>query len=48
LHTGDAPEGVLFIPHHESPNKKSLVVASCEGDGTVHVFQLKGQESDFN
>jgi hypothetical protein len=47
LHTGDAPEGVLFIPAHESPNNKSLVVTSCEGDGTVQVFQLAGQETDL-
>jgi hypothetical protein len=46
LATGDAPEGVLFIPASESPNRRSLVVASCEGDGTVNVFQLSGQESD--
>ena len=40
LHTGDAPEGVLFIPKHESPINKSLVVTSCEGDGTVQVFSF--------
>lgn len=44
LETGDAPEGVLFIPAEESPNKKSLVVVSCEGDGTVNVFQLSEEE----
>lgn len=48
LRTGDAPEGVLFIPQQESPNNKSLVVTSCEGDGTIQVFQLTGQETDFN
>jgi hypothetical protein len=47
LHTGDAPEGVLFIPNHESPIHKSLVVTSCEGDGTVQVFTLTGEETDF-
>lgn len=47
LHTGDAPEGVLFIPANESPNKKSLLVTSCEGDGTIHVFQLSGEEADL-
>ena len=47
LHTGDAPEGVLFIPKHESPINKSLVVTSCEGDGTVQVFALTGEETDF-
>ena len=47
LHTGDAPEGVLFIPKHESPIHKSLVVASCEGDGTVQVFALTGEENDL-
>lgn len=44
LHTGDAPEGILFIPAYESPNKKSLLVTSCEGDGTVQVFQLTGDD----
>ncbi|MEJ7646449.1 MAG: choice-of-anchor I family protein [Chryseolinea sp.] len=47
LHTGDAPEGVLFIPADESPNKKSLIVTSCEGDGTVQVFQLSGGEAEM-
>lgn len=44
LHTGDAPEGLLFIPAHESPIKKSLVVTSCEGDGSIQVFTLSGEE----
>ena len=48
LHTGDAPEGILFIPAHESPNKKSLLVTSCEGDGTIQVFQLTQEESVLN
>jgi YVTN family beta-propeller protein len=39
ISTGDAPEGVLFIPAHESPNGKTMVVASSEGDGTVKFFQ---------
>ncbi len=37
--TGDAPEGILFIPAAESPTRRSLVVVSCEGDGTVRVYQ---------
>lgn len=45
LRTGDKPEGVLFIPAHESPNKKPLIVTSCEGDGSVQVFMLSGEES---
>jgi DNA-binding beta-propeller fold protein YncE len=40
LHTGDAPEGVLFISAKDSPNNIPTVVASCEGDGKVNVFQL--------
>jgi hypothetical protein len=40
LHTNDAPEGVLFIPAKDSPNKKSTLVVSCEGDGVVNVFQM--------
>ncbi|MGC3943095.1 MAG: choice-of-anchor I family protein [Chryseolinea sp.] len=47
LHTGDAPEGLLFIPAKQSPNKKSLLVTSCEGDGTVQVFQLSGDEEEL-
>lgn len=42
--TGDAPEGLLFIPAHESPINRSLVVTSCEGDGTVQVFALSTEE----
>lgn len=45
LKTGDAPEGLLFIPAHESPNRKPLIVVSCEGDGSVHVFMLSGEET---
>ncbi len=47
LHTGEEPEGVLFIPKHESPINKSLVVTSCEGDGTVQVFTFTGEETDL-
>jgi hypothetical protein len=42
LETGDAPEGVLFIPFHESPNGKSLLVVSSEGDGVVKIYQPDG------
>jgi hypothetical protein len=45
--TKHAPEGVLFIPKHESPINKPLVVTSCEGDGTVQVFTLTGEETDL-
>lgn len=37
--TGDAPEGVLFVKPKDSPNGRSLVVVSSEGDGTVKFFQ---------
>lgn len=37
--TGDAPEGILFIPASKSPNKRSLVVISSEGDGTIKIYQ---------
>lgn len=40
LTTGDAPEGVLFIPARYSPVKKSLLVVSSEGDGTVKIYQV--------
>ncbi|HEY6503135.1 MAG TPA: choice-of-anchor I family protein [Chitinophagaceae bacterium] len=39
LPTGDAPEGLLFIPAKYSPSNKSLLVVSSEGDGTVKVYQ---------
>ncbi|WP_264563918.1 choice-of-anchor I family protein [Flavobacterium sp. N3904] len=39
IKTGDAPEGLLFIPASKSPNKRSLVVVSSEGDGTIKIFQ---------
>jgi hypothetical protein len=37
--TGDAPEGLLFIPASKSPNKRSLLVVSSEGDGSVKLYQ---------
>jgi hypothetical protein len=39
IKTGDAPEGVLFIPSDKSPNGKSLLVTSNEEDGTVKFYQ---------
>ena len=39
LETGDAPEGVLFIPAAESPSRKDLLVVSSEGDGFLRVYQ---------
>ncbi|MBE8724193.1 choice-of-anchor I family protein [Flavobacterium hungaricum] len=39
IKTGDAPEGILFIPASKSPNKRSLLVVSSEGDGTVKIYQ---------
>jgi hypothetical protein len=41
LHTGDAPEGLLFIPAKDSPTNKSLLVVSSEGDGTIKVYETK-------
>ncbi len=37
--TGVAPEGVFFIPASKSPTKRSLLVVSSEGDGTVKIYQ---------
>ena len=37
--TGDAPEGVHFVPAASSPNGRSLLIISCEGDGAVKVYQ---------
>ncbi len=41
LVTGDAPEGVLFVSPEESPNGKSMLIVSAEGDGVVKVYQPK-------
>ena len=38
LKVGDAPEGLLFVNAKDSPNKKSLLIVSNEGDGTVKIF----------
>ena len=38
LKTGDAPEGVLFIPAKSSPNKKSLLIVSSEEDGVIKIY----------
>lgn len=37
--TGDAPEGLLFIKPADSPNGRSLLVVTSEGDGTVRCYQ---------
>lgn len=39
IKTGDAPEGVLFIPAINSPIKKSLLIVSSENDGVVKIFR---------
>jgi len=39
IKTGDAPEGILFISADKSPNAKSLLISSNEGDGTVKFYQ---------
>jgi hypothetical protein len=39
IKTGDAPEGVTFIPAAKSPTKRSLLVVSSEGDGTIKIYQ---------
>jgi hypothetical protein len=37
--TGDAPEGVLFIPASKSPIQQSLLVVSSENDGVLKVYK---------
>ncbi|TDW51950.1 hypothetical protein EV144_101628 [Flavobacterium sp. 270] len=37
--TGDAPEGLLYIPASKSHTKRSLLIVSSEGDGTVKIYQ---------
>ncbi len=41
LKSGDAPEGLTFIHAKDSPIKKSLLVASSEGDGTIKVYSVQ-------
>lgn len=40
LKTGDAPEGVLFVPADKSPNGKPLLIVSSENDGQVKFYSL--------
>lgn len=37
--TGDAPEGILFIPASKSPIGQSLIVVSSENDGNIKVYK---------
>jgi hypothetical protein len=37
--TGDAPEGLLFIPASKSPIQQSLVVVSSENDGVIKIYK---------
>jgi hypothetical protein len=37
--TGDAPEGLLYIPASKSHTKRSLLIVSSEGDGTIKIYQ---------
>lgn len=38
LNTGDAPEGITFVPAANSPNRKSLVIVSSENDGMIKIY----------
>jgi hypothetical protein len=41
IYGGDqGPEGIIFIPKNESPNKRDLIVVSNEVSGTISVFQI--------
>ncbi|MBC7914732.1 MAG: choice-of-anchor I family protein [Pyrinomonadaceae bacterium] len=37
--TGDAPEGLIYIKPKDSPNGRSILIVSSEGDGTVKMYQ---------
>ena len=37
--TGDAPEGMLFIPASKSPIQQSLLVVSSENDGVIKIYK---------
>ena len=41
--TGDAPEGVLFIPASKSPIQQSLIVVSSENDGFIKIYKANKQ-----
>ncbi|MCF6402538.1 choice-of-anchor I family protein [Chitinophaga filiformis] len=41
LKSGDAPEGVLFVPAKNSPTGKSLLIISNEDDGVLKVYTPK-------
>ncbi|MGZ5133727.1 MAG: choice-of-anchor I domain-containing protein, partial [Flavitalea sp.] len=38
LKTGDAPEGILFIPARRSPINRSLLIVSSENDGVIKIY----------
>ena len=38
LKTGDAPEGLVFIPAEVSPTGSSILVVACEGSGSIWVY----------
>ena len=35
-----SPEGMVFIPADESPNRRPLVVVSYEFSGTVAIYEI--------
>jgi DNA-binding beta-propeller fold protein YncE len=37
--TGDAPEGLMFVKPKDSPNGRSMLIVSNEGDGSVRFYQ---------
>jgi hypothetical protein len=39
IKTGDAPEGILFIPASKSPIDQSLIVVSSENDGFIKIYK---------
>jgi hypothetical protein len=41
--TGDAPEGVLFIPASKSPIQQSLIIVSSENDGFIKIYKANKQ-----
>lgn len=39
--TGDAPEGLLFIPASKSPIGQSLIIVSSENDGFIKIYRAR-------
>lgn len=44
LDTGDAPEGLVFVPKDQSPNGESMLIVSSEDDGNISIYTTEDME----